>query len=488
MKVSRRLFIGFTLVTVLAIIVGAVGIAGMRELRKAGLSMYEQQVMGLEYLGRATGALKQVRLDCRQIVVSSFYDDQKGASDAMKQFESSSREFIYWMDEANKVASTDELKRFHEIITRLFNDIYLPNAEKINSASIDDMPDHINNLQIKVRLASVNDVSEQMENLIIGMMDLTSALAKQTSDNNDRTTQSLIFSQYLILAAAVIIAIAVTRYITKSITTAYTTIDELNKTILSSIDYASKIQKNLLPKDAAFKEAFSDYSIIWSPKDIVGGDIYWMKNFDECTVLCVCDCTGHGTPGALLTMLVVSAFDTTINENNYKDTAGIIWNLEQRLVSVFNISANAREKDKIADIQEGCDLAVLYIAKDGSVTVSAGHTHVFVCDGKEVRRIKGQRLFVGEGKIKSKEDIQVINIPANPDNKFYIASDGLYDQIGDGNKPPRPFGYNRFAQLILDNHNEKQSVISDKVWEEFESYRGGQLRRDDFELITFKPK
>lgn len=260
---------------------------------------------------------------------------------------------------------------------------------------------------------------------------------------------------------------------------------EQNQTILDSIEYASKIQKNLLPKESAFEEAFSDHSVIWSPRDIVGGDIYWIKNFDGGTILCVCDCTGHGTPGALLTMLIVSAFEALVNEANYKDPAEIIWLLEQRLVSVFNINSNARIKGKTAEVQEGCDLAVLYIEKDGSVTVSAGHTHVFVCDGKEVKHFKGQNLYIGEGQVTSKEDVRIVTVPANPHNKFYIASDGLYDQLG--GEPRRPFGYKAFMQIILENHNEKQAAISEKIYEAFENHRGKEARRDDMELITFKP-
>jgi serine phosphatase RsbU (regulator of sigma subunit) len=258
--------------------------------------------------------------------------------------------------------------------------------------------------------------------------------------------------------------------------------------IISGIVYASNIQKSMLPKEDSFKEAFSDYSVIWAPRDIVGGDIYWVKNFSEGTVLCACDCTGHGTPGAFLTMLTVSAFESTIDENNYQDTAQIVWELEKRFVAALNVKKtelNQNEKIKIGAIQDGCDIAVLYIAKDGRVSISSGHTHVFVCNGKEVRQIKGQRIFVGEGKLISKDSVETVTVPANPDNKFYIASDGLYDQIGGDSD--LPFGYNRFKRIILDKHNEKQAVISEAIWEAFEAYRGGQPRRDDLQLITFKP-
>jgi len=253
--------------------------------------------------------------------------------------------------------------------------------------------------------------------------------------------------------------------------------------VISGIEYAGKIQRNMLPNGNLFKKAFLDYSIIWKPRDIVGGDIYWIKNFKEGTVLCVCDCTGHGIPGALLTMLVVSAFEAVITDNNYKDTAQIIWELEKKLVSVLN-AKDENNETKGLTIKDGCDLAVLYIAKNGSVASSSSHTHIFVCDGKNVTQIKGQKIYIGEGRIKSKDDIKTTHTPSNQGNKFYIASDGLFDQPG-GEKTVS-FGYKAFMQIILENHREKQSVISDKVWNAFEKHRDNMPRVDDFELISFE--
>jgi HAMP domain-containing protein len=256
-------------------------------------------------------------------------------------------------------------------------------------------------------------------------------------------------------------------------------------TIMAGINYASKIQSNLLPKAHVFEEAFSDYSVIWKPRDIVGGDIYWLKNFESGTVLCVCDCTGHGAPGAMLTMLVTSAFEDNVNEDNCHDTANIIWQLEKRLVCGFDVDAS--DDDRGTNIHDGCDLAVLFIKKDGSVNFSSANFSVFVCDGEEVTRFKGQRLFVGEGMLKNKDEIKIMHIEANPNNKFYIASDGLFDQPGlrEGGRSV-PFGYKQFLDIILKNHVYSQNVISNRVWEAFEAYRGEEPRVDDFALITFK--
>ncbi|MDR2952959.1 MAG: SpoIIE family protein phosphatase [Treponema sp.] len=257
---------------------------------------------------------------------------------------------------------------------------------------------------------------------------------------------------------------------------------EATEKIIESINYASKIQRDLLPRNHAFDKAFADYAIIWRPRDIVGGDIFWLKNFEHGAVLCVCDCTGHGTSGALLSMMVISALEAGINQGNCRDTAGIIWQIEQKLVSNFNINADTRNTDEIHD---GCDIAALFVSKDRSVSVSSGNIPVFVCDGRETRQIKGQRINVGEGLLKSKEEIETARIAANPNNKFYIGSDGLFDQIGGPSSIP--FGYKIFKRTILENHGEKQKVISQKVWEAFEEYRGEEKRIDDFELISFMP-
>lgn len=268
---------------------------------------------------------------------------------------------------------------------------------------------------------------------------------------------------------------------------AYVTIEEQNMTILSGIDYASKIQRNLLPRESLFGEVFLDYSVMWRPRDIVGGDIYWLKKFDAGSLLCVCDCTGHGTPGALLTMLVVSALETAVNEHNCQDTAEVVHLLDESLAHTLNVDVSKqtnRQGKSMLDFSDGCDMAVLFAAKDGSVVISSANTNVFICDGEKVQRVKGQRLHVGEGRIESREAVKTVTIPSDPNYIFYIASDGLYDQIGQ--QTGRPFGYQVFTQLILEHHKEKQAVISDKVWKVFEAYRGSQPRRDDVELISFR--
>ena len=515
MSISKKLYLGFAIGTLLTIVVGIVGVFGMQNLRMSGLSMYEQQVVGIEKAGRALSAFENVRLNCRTIVIHSFYDDKREALDMQIQFESSVKEFRELMTTCKELSTTDELLRFNDVIMDMFNNSYLPLAGQIIERSINDIPDHNNRLHINVMLTHINDISDWIANLMSGMMELNVAIAEQTSIQNEFITLIYIVVQTVLLVVSAVFALLVALYIVRSIMKPINeSADVLGKIstgnyeariegeydgefvkiknavnsmavdikaremTISGINYAGKIQRSLLPLEKVYNKAFSDYSLLYKPKDIVGGDIHWMKNFDEGTLLCVCDCTGHGTPGALLTMLVVSALGSIANENNHTDTAAIIWELEKSLL------ATLKPGNTGGSVKDGCDLAVLFITDDGTIRVSAGNIDVFVCDGNKATRYKGQAIHVGEGEIQSKDEINVVTIPVNPGNKYYVASDGLFEQIGGERK--LPLGYEALESIILKNHENKLDAITELILQEFESYRGEEPQRDDVSLIAFQ--
>ena len=515
MSISKKLRISFAIGTLLAAIVGIVGVIGMHSLRTSGLNMYEQQVVGIELTAKALQEFDSIRLNGRAIVIHSFHDDRKEALDTLVQYNTNVEEFRDLMRRCYDLSTTDELRHFNEVIMDMFENSLVPVADRIIEQSLDDIPDHNNRLYINAMLAYVTDTSSRMINLMTGMMELNVAIAEQTSIENDTIVLIYIVTLITLLAVGIIFVVIVAIYIVRSIMKPInesTDImgkiaagdyearieehynDEFSKIKdavnsmavdlkarelkISGINYASKVQKSILPQDSIFDEAFSDYSIIWKPKDIVGGDIYWIRTFSGGTILCVCDCTGHGTHGALLTMLVMSIFRTAVDESNYNDPAAIIWELDKRLASTLGV-------DNGSDIRDGCDLAVVSIDSVGTVNFSSGRINVFKCDGEKATRFKGQKLRVGDGKINSKNDVNVITIQPDPRNKFYIASDGLYEQIG--GPELIPFGYDAMEKLILENHNKQQSNISDIIWNEFEEYMGENTQRDDFMLISFKP-
>ena len=537
MKISTKLLVGFVAVMAISFAISAHGLDRMIRLRDSDISVYQSQLLASQYVSNAANSFGTVRLFGQQAVVSGFYGDRQDVQAAMQRFEDSAAAFAYWLSKSREMAGTEELADFHDAILHLFESAYLPQARAIVRESLDGAPD-----SYSLRIAGVRKDAEAIESLFAGLAALNTALAEQTNSEHAAIAQSYLLWQIVFFAGSILVAGSVAYIITKGISRpireALQVLDrvaagdfharvlgsysgemalikqsvncmaarladcveqvvqaqgtaqasELEKArmeaaanaVLANLNYARTIQENMLPPAQELAQAFADHAVIWRPLDTVGGDVYWVKRFAQGTVLCVCDCTGNGMPGALLTMLVVSALEGAVDQGNCQDTAAAVWSVEQKLVRVFNLCE--RESARVRD---GCDLAVLYIAKDGSVCASSGQMSVFACDGRAVTRYKGQRIYIGEGKVKSKEEIEVAQIPPRPGHKFYIASDGLFEQPGYGSE--MPFGYKRFEKLILENHGHRQSVISEKVWNAFEGYRGAQPRVDDFLLLTFEP-
>ena len=547
MKISAKLFLGFSIMIIISFLIGVVGTAGMRRLRDSGVQIYESRVLALQYADRAHMAFARMNVHKRQVVISGCNNDLPSALSAQQQFEDSTRDFLYWMEIGIEAAASEETVVFHNEIMELFENSYEQTAGEIIRISIDDMPAHTGKPEVNRMLGDIYEVNAEIESLFEDLVQYNTDMVEMMVGESDRVTSSHIALQVFLVALAVAVACIIAYYITTGITapiresarvleniargdfTARVSGDykgemglvkdsindaaarlkwfvsqftsaqmEVYKTdaekdrieagaqsMLAGINYAAGIQRSLLPAKLDFDNAFFDHSVIWKPRDIVSGDIYWMRTFSKGTTLCVCDCTGHGTSGALLTMLIVSAFEAVVRMHNCHDTADIIWRLEDRLTSVFSSNRGLRREGG-GGIRDGCDLAVLFVDNEGGVNISSGNTHVFICDGVEVSQIRGQRIYVGEGRIKSKDEITITQIPPNPWNKYYIGSDGLFSQIGGGQN--EPYGYSAFRQIILDSHFENQASITERIWTAFEAYRGDEQQVDDIELVTFKPK
>ncbi len=259
-----------------------------------------------------------------------------------------------------------------------------------------------------------------------------------------------------------------------------------NENVTSSLSYASKIQQSLLPSEQSIGKAFKEYELLWKPKDIVGGDIYWAKNFSDGHLVCICDCTGHGTPGALLTMLFVSTLDSVVNEDNYKNPADIIRLVNLSIADTLNVKfERSTEKwNRSTDIRDGADLALIYIDKSGNAKLSSiGGLRTFVCNGSEVTDYKGQKLRLGDGSMPDNCEINVIDIEFSKNNRFLIATDGLFDQIGESTG--RPLGYRTVKNVMLENHDLPLKDMFNLLVESFYDHKGNEERRDDLTVLAF---
>jgi len=263
-------------------------------------------------------------------------------------------------------------------------------------------------------------------------------------------------------------------------------IEKIHQHTKDSIEYASLIQNAILPKEELFKKAFKDYFIIWQPKDIVGGDVYLFEKIREGEyLLFVIDCTGHGVPGAFVTMIVKSIESELItNIVNEKEISPSF------ILSYFNkrMKQLLDQYSKDSKSNAGFDGGIVYINKKEKFIKYAGaETPLFYVEDNEVKMIKGSRHSVGYKTSDEDYEFKEHLIEIKEGMKFYITSDGYIDQ--NGGEKCLPFGKKRFKKLIEEVHNKPmkdQKEIFLKTIEDWQKECKEAERNDDITVIGFE--
>lgn len=261
-------------------------------------------------------------------------------------------------------------------------------------------------------------------------------------------------------------------------------IEAIHKHTRDSIEYASLIQHAIVPSNNLFEKYFNNYLAIWEPKDIVGGDIYLfeeLRHDDEC-MLMVIDCTGHGVPGAFVTMLVkaierqVSAIIAT-KPNMDVSPAWVLGYFNKTMKSLL------QQEDEESISNAGFDGGVLYYNKKENIIKFAGaETPLFYFTAEnELKIIKGDRHSIGYKKSDSNYAFKEHIIELQTGMKFYLTTDGYLDQ--NGGEKGFPFGKKRFKEIIEENHKEPMSVQQDILMDKLKLYQAKEERNDDITVI-----
>jgi PAS domain S-box-containing protein len=220
---------------------------------------------------------------------------------------------------------------------------------------------------------------------------------------------------------------------------------ETHNRLISSIFYAKRIQRAIFPPEHEIREHFSDFFVFDLPKDVVSGDFYWFGHVKGKSIIALVDCTGHGIPGALLTVLAYSALNEIILYHQITDPVQIMEALDERIQSSL--------KQKSSDVQDGMDLAVCVVDKAAGIMDFAGAKSdlVYIEDGN-LNVAKGSRMLVG-GIFKPRDKtFEPTRITLKPGQTFYLSSDGYKDQIGGPDK--RKFGSQQLFSLFLEIHDK----------------------------------
>ena len=259
-----------------------------------------------------------------------------------------------------------------------------------------------------------------------------------------------------------------------------------NQKIQDSIEYASLIQSALIPESQSFHQHFSDLFTIWYPKDIVGGDIYLfetLRNQDE-SLLMVIDCTGHGVPGAFVTMLVKAIERQIVAKINSDPTIDVspAW-----ILSYFNkkMKQLLKQEDKDSLSNAGFDGGVVYYNQSKQMIKFAGaHTPLFYIQNDEVQTIKGSRHSIGYKTSKIDFEFKEHTIQVKKGMQFYLTTDGYLDQ--NGGEKGFPFGKARFKALIQKHFKESMADQKEHFLYTLKTYQGQEETNDDVTLVGFK--
>jgi ABC-type amino acid transport substrate-binding protein/PAS domain-containing protein len=261
--------------------------------------------------------------------------------------------------------------------------------------------------------------------------------------------------------------------------TAQATIEKDYGVMTDSIRYASRIQRSLLPKDEVLRELFSDHLVIWEPRDVVGGDLYWIKKDRNGYFFVLFDCTGHGVPGALMTIITTSALNVAFTETN--DPARLVARVNQIIKDALD-----QQKGDVGDSDDGVEMGVCLVEPDRMRATFAGAKFdLILSEGTDFKIIKGDKSSIGYRHVDFDRKFTNHNIRLRPGQRFYLYTDGITDQVG-GEKR-RSFGRKRLMELLKNVSHLPLTNQETHLKHAFEEFQGSESRRDDFSLIGIMP-
>jgi serine phosphatase RsbU (regulator of sigma subunit)/FixJ family two-component response regulator len=256
-------------------------------------------------------------------------------------------------------------------------------------------------------------------------------------------------------------------------------IEQKNKDVLDSIYYAKRIQETVLPPAEKLHQYFEHAFVLYQPKDIVSGDFYWWSIQDDLIILAVCDCTGHGVPGAFMSMMGINMLNQVVNEYQVYDPAAILNYMDAQLKVALNKSA--ANFNIVAAADDGMDCCIItYDKKARMLSFSGARRPLYLERDEDILQIIGTKKSVAEI---THEPIffESIEIPIKHNDRIYLFSDGMVDQFG-GNHF-RKYTPKRLKDLILQysplNMEDKKMAIAAAL----KQWQGNHEQTDDMLMV-----
>lgn len=252
-------------------------------------------------------------------------------------------------------------------------------------------------------------------------------------------------------------------------------VEKKNKEITSSINYAKRIQNAILPSEAIIHKKLPDSFIYYLPKDIVAGDFYWLEEVSGKILVAAADCTGHGVPGAMVSVVCNNALNRTVREFNLSEPNAILNKVRDIVIDSFSQGEE--------EIMDGMDIALLSIdAQTKTVQYSGANNNLYLIRNGELQIFVADKQPIGKYKIT--KDFTKHQIPIEKGDTLYIFTDGYADQFGGPRR--KKFKYKSFSQLLIDIHLLPMSEQREILNKEFHNWKGDLDQIDDVCVIGLR--
>ncbi len=317
-------------------------------------------------------------------------------------------------------------------------------------------------------LRNVRRINEYCRAVKRGMYHAAFSLPPERGEENDflRAKRNLYWMGQIIAARE------------EKLVSAFKALNAAQAKIMESIEYASRIQHTLLPSSALLQNAFEDYFVWWEPRDVVGGDTYWVTSTDNGYFVAAIDCTGHGVPGAFMTLIVHALLDRCSGPQFSRNPGMVLQHMNTQLNTFLGRNgADCR-------IDDGFDAAVCHIStQHDEVTFSGAGLPLFYQAGGEICEIKGHRMGIGDLRVAKDRRFANHTIKLECPMAFYLATDGIMDQVG--GKKRLPLGKNRLKGLLAEVSGQPFVEQQRHLATSWKAYAGQEEKRDDITLLGF---
>lgn len=257
-------------------------------------------------------------------------------------------------------------------------------------------------------------------------------------------------------------------------------LESKNKDITDSVIYAKKIQHAVLPSEESIERNIPLSFILYTPKDIVSGDFFWFHAIDRDNYILVCaDCTGHGVPGAMMTVVGSNLLNQIIIENQFSGPSSILSELDNKINSTLK-----QEKVRLQSVQDGMDLSLIKVnkAKKEFTFTSAKRPAIFFRNN-QMQEFKGSKFSLGGMRMGAKK-FEEIQMNFEEDDIIYFYTDGVTDQFG-GEKGKK-YSSKRFKETLQSIHPLSMPEQKQKLESTIENWKGRLEQVDDILVMGIR--